>query len=518
MGTDAAGSEGAHAVHRYSSNAANLLLGSVAWAGDRPAVSAGDLTATYDGLAARATQIARALQNEGVRDGDRVGVLLRRGVDSAATFFGVLASGAVNVTISESLRPRQIEYILRHAGAKVLIAGRDVLDRLPRPLEVETPVLDVAETVDDGHAALVPAAPKTAWDLAQIVYTSGSTGMPKGVAVSHGNLWAGTDAVVEYLGLRKEDRLASLLPFSFDYGLNQLLCAVRTGACLVVENTTLPQRIVRSLEAQEVTVLPAVPPLWLQLLHVRAFTSRRLPALRVMTNTGGHLPTSAVRTLRASQPQADLFLMYGLTEAFRSTYLPPVKVDHKADSIGQAIPGAQVLVVDEHGRRCGPGEVGELVHRGPTVALGYWNDRDATAARFRPNPLPSDGIPDAERVVYSGDLVRADADGDLYFVGRRDQMIKTMGHRVSPDEVSEVLHASGEVAEAVVTSEPDESRGARIVAYVVLRAGGDVERLEQFAATELPRHMQPSRIEVRESLARTASGKHDASATVASRS
>jgi acyl-CoA synthetase (AMP-forming)/AMP-acid ligase II len=236
-----------------------------------------------------------------------------------------------------------------------------------------------------------------------------------------------------------------------------------------------------------------------------------------MTNSGGRLPRTAVQALRAAQPEAELFLMYGLTEAFRSTFLPPDRVDRKPVSIGQAIPGAEVLVISNDLEECAPGEVGELVHRGPTVALGYWNDATATARVYRPHPLRPRGTPDAERVVFSGDLVYRDEEGDLFFVGRDDAMIKTLGYRVSPDEVADTLYASGEVVEAVVASEPDELRGKRIVAYVVLTDEGSLDQLEQFAAREMPRYMQPSRIEVRDELLRTASGKYDAAATARER-
>jgi acyl-CoA synthetase (AMP-forming)/AMP-acid ligase II len=263
-----------------------------------------------------------------------------------------------------------------------------------------------------------------------------------------------------------------------------------------------------------VTILPAVPPLWLQLLDVDSFRAEPLEALRIMTNTGGRLPTEAVRKLRRCQPGADLVLMYGLTEAFRSTYLPPEHVDRKPASIGRAIPGAEILVLNDDLAPCKPGEAGTLVHRGPTVALGYWNDPEATARVFRPNPLRPAGTPDVERVVFSGDLVYRDHEGHLFFVGRQDKLIKTLGHRVSPDEVVDVLYASGEVTEALVASEPDELRGERIVAYVLMAEDGSLDRLKSFAAQELPRYMQPSRIEVRPALNRTSSGKHDVAATV----
>jgi acyl-coenzyme A synthetase/AMP-(fatty) acid ligase len=262
-------------------------------------------------------------------------------------------------------------------------------------------------------------------------------------------------------------------------------------------------------------VLPAVPPLWLQLLTVDGLREQRLPALRVMTNTGGRLPVDAVRRLRGCQPHADLVLMYGLTEAFRSTYLAPGAVDRKPGSIGRAIPGAEILVLNERLEPCRPGETGQLVHRGATVGLGYWNDPEATSQVFGPHPLRPPGTPDTERVVFSGDLVYRDEDGDLFFVSREDKLIKTLGYRVSPDEVAEALYASGEALEALVTSEPDEPLGARIVAYVVLAEDGRLDRLKAFCARELPRYMQPSRIEVRSALSRTSSGKHDPAATVA---
>jgi acyl-CoA synthetase (AMP-forming)/AMP-acid ligase II len=333
--------------------------------------------------------------------------------------------------------------------------------------------------------------------------------VPKGVVVSHANVWAGMGAVVEYLGIRGRDRIASLLPLSFDYGLNQLLCAVGTGATLIVERTPVAQRIVASLYDHRVSVLPAVPPLLLQLLNVERFRHEPLDSLRVMTNTGGRLPTTAVRALRRGHPEANLVLMYGLTEAFRSTYLPPDRVDEKPESMGRAIPGAEILVVRDDLSPCDVGEVGQLVHRGPTVTLGYWNDPVATRERFGPHPLRPPGTPDAERVVYSGDLVRMDEDGDLFFVGRRDAMIKSMGHRVAPDEITEPLYASGEIVEVVITTEADAMRGDAIIAHVVLREGGSLERLERYAARELPRYMQPQRYEVHDELARTTSGKHD---------
>ncbi len=486
-------------------NIATMVMGIVERTGDRPAIVERDRVATYAALARRAGAASAALTADGVTPGDRVVILLERSADAAAAFFGAVGMGAIAINANETLRPRQVEHILGHSGAKILVTSPELLDRQPRP--IDAPQTLFMNDISEGER--FDPVSRRGSDVAQIIYTSGSTGLPKGVTITHDNLWAGTEAVTTYLGLEADDRIASLLPFSFDYGFNQLLCAISLGATLVVERSPVPQRIVASLRQHEATVLPAVPPLWLQLLGVKDFTDRAMKSLRVMTNTGGRLPVAAVRRLRQAQPQAKLFLMYGLTEAFRSTYLPPEEVDRRPDSIGKAIPGAEILVLNERNERCAPGEPGELVHRGPTVALGYWNDAEATAKVYRPNPTASGDESDAERVVFSGDLVRRDDEGFLYFVGRRDKMIKSLGFRVSPDEVSEVLHASGEVLEAAVGSEPDERWGERVVAYVVLRPEGSLDRLQQFCGRELPRYMQPGRIVVLPDLPRTATGKYD---------
>jgi amino acid adenylation domain-containing protein len=477
--------------------------------GDRTAIIERSGSTDCGTLRARATSVALQLQELGIRPDDRVAIFLERGVEAVAAFFAVAATGAIAVIVNETLRPRQIEHILRHSHASALITSADLLARQHRALKTDTKVIVVHQIpIRDG---LVPVG-RVGSDVAQIIYTSGSTGQPKGVTISHANLWAGARAVTSYLGISRDDRIASLLPFSFDYGFNQLLCAVSTGAALVVERSAVPQQIVRTLRTLDVTVLPGVPPLWLQLLATEMFRAEPLARLRAMTNTGGRLPVDAVRALRRVQPQAELFLMYGLTEAFRSTYLPPCEVDRYPDSIGQAIPGAEILVLRDDLTPCGPGEIGELVHGGPTVALGYWDDPEATAKVFRPHPLRPPGGPNAERVVFSGDLVRRGEDGWLYYVARRDRLIKTLGYRVSPDEVAEALYASGQVCEAVVGAEPDLERGERIVAYVVLAVGGSLELLKAFCSAELPRYMQPSRFEVRSELPRTSSGKHDLNA------
>jgi acyl-CoA synthetase (AMP-forming)/AMP-acid ligase II len=294
---------------------------------------------------------------------------------------------------------------------------------------------------------------------------------------------------------------------SFVYGFNQLTTALHTGATLVVDRSSLAAEIVQQLRRHRITVLAAVPPLLQQLLQVASFRAP-LPDLRILTCAGGRLPPSAVRNLRQAQPQARLYLMYGLTEVFRSAYLDPALVDQYPESIGRPIPESAVYVVREDGTLADVGEIGELVHGGPTVALGYLDDPEATNQVFRPNPFRRDAS-EPERVVFSGDLVRRDAAGLLYYVGRKDCIIKTLGFRVSPDEIVDVIVASREVNDAAVTTEPCGTRGERIVACVVIAPHGSMERLVRFCRAELPSHMQPSRFVTLTQIPRNANGKHD---------
>ncbi len=473
--------------------------------GARPAVLSREGEVTYSALAARAGSISAEVVRQKAQPGDRVVVFLERGADAVASYFATLAAGCIVTIANERSRPRQLEHVLRDSGARVLISSATLLEAQHRSIETDAAIIDVERMAAVGEFAPVERRHD---EVAQLIYTSGSTGLPRGVAFTHGALDVGVDVVATYLGLCSDDRLAALLPFSSVYGLNQVLGAVHVGASLIVERSPVPNQLVAQLRAFEATVLAAVPPLWLQLLGSASFTHEVLPSLRIVQNAGGHLPTEAVRSLRRAQPQARLFLQYGMTETFRSTFLTPEEVDARPGSMGKAMPGSEVLVLREDQTVCEPDEVGELVFQGPSIAAGYWNDAESTERTFRRSPVGSSfGM--GGKVVFSGDMVRRDGEGFLYFVGRRDRMIKSLGYRIGPDEIVDVLHASGEIHEAVVTSEADSVRGERIVAYVVLAAKGSVEALKRFCGAELPRHMQPARIEARESLPRLVSGKYD---------
>jgi acyl-CoA synthetase (AMP-forming)/AMP-acid ligase II len=484
-------------------NLAWLLWCEAELRGDSPAIIARDDRATYHDLRGRAAAFANTLARAGVDRGERVAIFLEPGIDCAAAYFGVAAAGAVAIVVNEAVRPRQFEHMVRHANARVLLTTSDMLRRLGRPLLIDAVVIDVSTVPDSATWLPVDC---DADQPVQVIYTSGSTGLPKGVVHAHGNLRRGIEICVDYLGLTPSDRVAALLPFSSIYGLNQLLSSIAAGATLIVARFPVAAQSMKMLREEGATVLAAVPPLWTQLLTTPAF-QQPLLTLRQMQNAGGHLPRETIRRLRMAQPQAKLILQYGMTEVVRSTFLPADEVDRRPDSIGRAMPNTEILVLRDDLTPAAPGELGELVHRGPTVALGYLNDPEATARTFRPYPF---GDPNAtERVVFSGDMVRRDEDGYLYFVSRRDRMIKSLGFRVGPDEVVDSLHASGEVHEAQVTTMPDSQRGEAIVAHVVLRPGGDLERLEKFCRAELPRWMQPSRFVVHERMPRMPNGKHD---------
>ena len=459
---------------------------------------------TYAELEARAGAVAQALLATGVARGDRVAVLLDRGADAVASYFGVLAVGGVVVMLNAALRPRQIEYALSHSGARAFVTSSTILMRMHRDIASDASVLDLEAVLADGPFEPVDVGEH---DPAQITYTSGSTGLPKGVVASHANVQAAIRIVAGYLGLEAADRIAGLLPPSGVYGANQMLCAVLVGATLVVPTSPLMSQVAAELRETEATVLAAVPPLWLQLIQAPGFAAEPIPSLRILQNAGGHLAPAAVRQLRSVQPQARIFLQYGMTEVFRSSYLPPEEIDRLPGSMGRPMPETEILVVREDGSLCDADEVGELVHSGPTVTRGYWNEPERTSQVYRPHPVTGEGL-----AVYSGDMVRRDADGFLHFVGRADRMIKTLGYRVGPDEILDVLLASGEIEEGVVTAFDDPDRGQGVVAYVVLKDGASVKALQRFCRAELPRYMQPTRFVELDELPKLPNGKHDLSA------
>jgi acyl-CoA ligase (AMP-forming) (exosortase A-associated) len=347
-------------------------------------------------------------------------------------------------------------------------------------------------------------------DMAAILYTSGSTGNPKGVVLSHRNLVAGARSVSSYLENHSNDRILSVLPLSFDAGLSQLTTAFEVGACVVLHNYLLPGHVVHTCEENEITGIVGVPPLWIQLAELD-WPPAAARNIRYFANTGGHMPRPVLNRLRAALPNAKPYLMYGLTEAFRSTYLDPSEVDRRPDSIGKAIPNVEILVVRPDGTPCEPNEEGELVHRGALVSMGYWNDPERTAERFKPAPGQPLGLCLPEIAVWSGDRVRRDVEGFLYFVGRQDEMIKTSGYRVSPTEVEEFLYSTGSVGAAAALGVPHPRLGQAIVVVATPPRNRpfDKDIILRECRRGMPHYMVPLMIVEREALPRNSNGKID---------
>jgi acyl-CoA synthetase (AMP-forming)/AMP-acid ligase II len=350
-------------------------------------------------------------------------------------------------------------------------------------------------------------------DLGTILYTSGSTGMPKGVATSQRNIVVGAQIVSTYLENTPEDRILSALPLNFDAGMSQFTTSLRAGATLVLQRSRLPGDLLKGLRRHRITGVTGVPPLWALLLRgAKTLEEEPLTHLRYLANTGGRIPQANLDEMRRLLEPAGtkIYLMYGLTEAFRSTYLPPEEIERGSTCIGKAIPDTEILVINKDGQECAPGEPGELVHRGPTVAMGYWGKEEATRKAYRPNPVAPPELLDVERVVYSGDLVRRDEEGFLYFIGREDAMIKTQGYRLSPEEVEGLLVGSGRVREACAFGVEDPEVGQQVYAVVSLRDGdASVEEIREYVIKNGPPYMVPKEIFVQDELPKTGSGKID---------
>ena len=477
-------------------------------AADAPALTDKGGSWTYAELEGAVGAAAAWLAEQGLAPGDRVASWLAKTRGACVLPLAAVRAGLVHVPINPLLKRAQVAHILSDSGARLLIAGGPRLATL-EPGDVPA----ACRTVEEGELPLagggLPPSDADPQSLAAILYTSGSTGRPKGVMLSHANLWLGAISVAHYLGITPEDRVLGVLPLSFDYGQNQLLSCWAAGASVIPLDYLTARDVLKAVERFGATSLAGVPPLWVQLLDAD-WPVETAGRLKRLTNSGGALTPRLVRGLRERFPAARLFPMYGLTEAFRSTYLDPDLVDKHPDSIGRAIPFAEVSVVRPDGSRAAPDEPGELVHAGPLVAQGYWQDPERTAIRFKPAPAFS-AYPGM--AVWSGDTVVADGDGLLRFVGRDDEMIKSSGNRISPTEVEEAVLAGGEAGEAVALGMPDERLGQAIV--VVASAKGDTTeaetRLRDRLKRELPGFMQPQRYVWRDALPRNANGKLDRS-------
>jgi len=475
-------------------------------AADAPALTVGEQTLSYGELEERVSRTAAVLLGQGLDAGDRVASWMGKTSLACVLPLACARAGLVHVPVNPVLKRAQVAHILADSGAKLLIANQARLATLE---ESGNARLIALEDWQVGDEALPPssAGPN---DLAALLYTSGSTGLPKGVMLSHANLWLGAVSVAHFLGLSAEDRTLAVLPLAFDYGQNQLLSTWAAGGQAIAFDYLLPRDVVRAVGRHDVTVLAGVPPLWLQLAEAD-WSGGEGASLRTLTNSGGHLPVPLVRKLRQLFPDARLHLMYGLTEAFRSTSLDPALVDDHPDSVGTVIPFAEVMIVRPDGSEAQAGEEGELVHAGPLVAHGYWRDPERTAQRFR-------AAPSFSRIggtaVWSGDRVVKCEDGLIRFRGRDDAMIKVSGNRLSPNEIEEAALASGAVREALALGVPDDKLG-QVVVLIAVAKGADAEaRLRGYFTAELPAFMHPREIVWRDVLPLNPNGKLDRAALV----
>lgn len=499
---------------------------------ERIALTYGRDSLSYGELNARVEQFAAGLVALGIQRGERIAIYLEKRFETVVASFGGPAAGAVFVPLNPLLKPEQVAHILRDCNVRLLVTSLERLSLLKDILadcvdlrhivilDSKQKLVDIErQSMSRWHALLdhesTPGHQVIDTDPVGIFYTSGSTGKPKGVVLSHRNMLAGAKSVASYLENHASDTLLAALPLSFDAGFSQLTTAFHVGARVVLLNYLLPRDVVKAIERERVTGLTAVPPLYIQVAQL-SWPESITDHLRYFANTGGRMPRDTLDNLRQKLPRSKPFLMYGLTEAFRSTFLPPSEVDRRPDSIGKAIPNAEILVLREDGSVCAPNEPGELVHRGALVAQGYWNDPEKTAERFKPLPasLPGrgKGLVLPEIAVFSGDTVRMDEDGFLYFIGRRDEMIKTSGYRVSPTEIEEIIYSTGLVGECVAFGVENERLGQaiQVIATAPPDSSLDVAQLLSECRVRMPAYMVPAGIEVRPGpLPRNPNGKID---------
>jgi len=475
---------------------------------DAAALLIGDRSTTFADLDAGVGRLASWLLGEVGGPGERVASWSAKTRLACLMPLAAARAGLIHVPVNPLLKGPQVAHILADSGAKLLVTNSSRADMLGegRPDACAVQDLKIAEEVIDSGGEGLPPSIAEPDDLAAILYTSGSTGRPKGVMLSHANLWLGAESVATYLKLVPDDRVLAVLPLSFDYGQNQLLSTWFAGAAVAPLDYLTPRDVVKAVARHGATTLAGVPPLWVQLVESE-WPAESAGLLRGLTNSGGALTPSLIDAMRMTFPNADIYPMYGLTEAFRSTYLDPKFVADHPTSMGRAIPHAEILVCRPDGTIAADEEAGELVHCGPLVAKGYWQDEERTAQRFRPAPRASRY---GGTAVWSGDTVRRDVNHLLYFVGRDDAMIKTAGNRVSPTEVEDVAVASGLIFEAVAFGVPDARLGAAIILIVRGKGGAaDAEGLAAYLRQNLPNFMQPQVVEWRDALPRNPNGKLD---------
>lgn len=473
---------------------------------DRVAVIVGDRSVSFGELDGLAERLAAGLREREVQPGDRVAIMLPNGVDAVVAIEATLRAGAAIMPVNPTVKHERLSDLLERSGATMLLCDQERSGVAAEAVASVGALPWFSDLEEISSDATAPFELPGEQDLAALMHTSGSTGGPKGVMHCHGGLGFVTDSIIEYLEIGSEERILCLLPLSFGYGLTQLLICLRSGATLVLEpGVGLPGRIVKLVEEREITGLPGVPTVFQLLLSLRGLSERPLPHLRFLTNAGAALPTPALEEVRRTFPSAVLYSMYGQTECIRTCYLPPDQLDARPASVGVPIPDTDTWIEDDQGNELGPGEVGELIVRGPHVMQGYWQNPEATELRVR------EGRQAGERVLATNDLFRTDDEGYLYFVSRRDDIIKSRGEKVPPREVEEVLHGAPGVHEVAVVGVPDRLLGEAVHAHVSPSEGDELDpaSLKRLCAEHLEDYMVPQQVVIHDQLPRTSNGKID---------
>lgn len=478
---------------------------------------------SYQELDQMANRIAHALIAEGIEKGDRVAIFLDNSVEAVVSLFGVMKAGGIFLMINPTTKTEKLTYILNNCRATAFIGSNGKLHVISESCN-NTPSLRnvflTGENRPSNHELLKksfnlteilnssnnhqPASNTIDVDLATIIYTSGSTGNPKGVMMAHYNMVAAANSITTYLESVYEDIVLNVLPISFDYGLYQILMSFKVGATVVLEKSFLyPYKVIELIMKEKVTGFPIVPTISAIILQMEDIKKYHFEHLRYISNTAAALPVSHIQKLREFFPKTTIFSMYGLTECKRVSYLPPAQLDIRPTSVGKGMPNEEVYIVDEGGNRVGPGIIGELVIRGSNVMRGYWDMPEETAKRLRPGTFPG------EMVLYSGDLFKMDDEGYLYFVARKDDIIKSRGEKVSPKEIENILYEIEDVVEAAVVGVEDDVLGQVIKAFVVLKDGSGLKEKEiiRFCSQHLEDLMVPKYIEIRKELPKTDTGK-----------
>ena len=524
-------------VNNFLEQSAKLFL-------KKTALICQDKRLSYAEIDALANRLSNALIANGLDRQDRVAVYLDNSVESVISIFGVMKAGGVFVVVNPQVKAKKIEYILNNCQVKVLITDskhlKEISEILPhcpnlntiliidykhdtqyamRPKEVLSavegrnmnlsanplPIIAGFYDILNSYPSTQPPKRCIDIDLASMIYTSGSTGNPKGVMLTHLNMTSAANSIIEYLENRPDDIILNCLPLSFDYGLYQVLMAFKFGGTIVLERGfTYPFQIINLLVKERITGFPLVPAIAAILLQLTNLDKYDFSKLRYITNTAQAFPPKHIARFRGLFPQVKIYSMYGLTECKRVTYLPPAEVDKRPSSVGKAMPNTEVYLVDEGG--CiitQPGQAGELVIRGANVMKGYWNLPELTVQRLRPGPYGN------EKVLYSGDYFKMDEEGFLYFISRKDDIIKTAGEMVSPKEVENILYELDDVIEAAVVGVPDDILGNAIRAFLVLREGSQLTEKEILLHCQkhLENFMVPKYVEFRKELPKTTTGK-----------